>query len=123
MFFSPFNIAITSLGEERTNLSVFCMFVQFALVCICRFPLPLGVWEGLRFMIVALSGFFSYLFSGKHQAALLPLALRNIALTSQLHVLCLLRVAMAIHGVTYPNKYLRNQTKQRKGSVRYDYSL
>ena len=29
---------------------------------ICRFPLPLGVWEGLRFVIVVLPGFFSYLF-------------------------------------------------------------
>ena len=29
---------------------------------ICRFPLPLGVWEGLRFVIVALPGLFSYLF-------------------------------------------------------------
>ena len=26
------------------------------------FPLPLGVWEGLRFVIVALPGLFSYLF-------------------------------------------------------------
>ena len=25
------------------------------------FPLPLGVWEGLRFVIVALPGLFSYL--------------------------------------------------------------
>ena len=24
----------------------------------CRFPLPLGVWEGLRFVIVALPGVF-----------------------------------------------------------------
>ena len=32
------------------------------LVWICRFPLPLGVWEGLRFVIVALPGLFSYLF-------------------------------------------------------------
>ena len=32
-------------------------------VCfICRFPLPLGVWEGLRFVIVALPGLFSYPF-------------------------------------------------------------
>ena len=30
-FFSPFSIAITSLGEERPNLSVFCMFVRFEL--------------------------------------------------------------------------------------------
>ena len=63
VFFSPFSIAITSLGEERTNLSAFRTFVRFVLVWICRFPLPLGVWEGLRFMIVALPGLFSYLFS------------------------------------------------------------
>ena len=56
--FSPFSIAITSLGEERATLSAFRTFV---LVWICRFPLPLGVWEGLRFVIVALSGLFSYL--------------------------------------------------------------
>ena len=30
-------------------------------VWICRFPLPVGVWEGLRFVIVALPGLFSYL--------------------------------------------------------------
>ena len=59
---SPFSIAITSLGEERANLSAFRTFVRFVLVYICRFPLPLGVWEGLRFVIVALPGLFSYLF-------------------------------------------------------------
>ena len=62
VFFSPFSIAITSLGEERANLSAFCTFVQFVLVWICWFPLPLGIWEGLRFVIVALPGLFSYLF-------------------------------------------------------------
>ena len=62
MVFSPFSIAITSLGEERANLSAFRMFVRFLLVWICRFPLPLGVWEGLRFVIVVLPGLFSYLF-------------------------------------------------------------
>ena len=61
-FFSRFSIAITSLGEERANLSTFRTFVRFVLVWICRFPLPLGVWEGLRFVIVALPGLFSYLF-------------------------------------------------------------
>ena len=44
----PFSIAITSLGEERAHLSAFRIFVRFVLVEICRFPLPLGVWEGLR---------------------------------------------------------------------------
>ena len=62
VFFSPFSIAITSLGEERANLSAFRTFVRFVLVWICRFPLPLEVSEGLRFVIVALPGLFSYLF-------------------------------------------------------------
>ena len=60
VFFSPFSIAITSLGEERANLSAFRMFDRFVLVWICRFPLD--VCEGLRFVIVALPGLFSYLF-------------------------------------------------------------
>ena len=63
VFFSPFSIAITSLREERTNLSAFRLFDRFVLAWICRFPLPLDVWEGLRFVIVALLGLFSYLSS------------------------------------------------------------
>ena len=64
-FFSPFSIAITSLGEERANLSAFRTFVRFVLVWMCLFSLPLGVWEGLQFVFVALPGLFSYLFLGK----------------------------------------------------------
>ena len=56
--FSPFSIAITSLGEERANLNAFRMFVRFALVWFCLFPLPLGVWEGLRLVVLALPGLF-----------------------------------------------------------------
>ena len=75
LFFSPFSIAITSLGEERANLNVFRTFVCFALVWFCLIPLPHDVWEALRFVIVAprpprlhplpsvaLPGLFSYLF-------------------------------------------------------------
>ena len=62
VFLSPFSIAITSLGEERANLSTFRTLVRFVLLWICQFPLPLGVWEGVRFVIVALPGLFSYLF-------------------------------------------------------------
>ena len=51
---SHFSIAITSLGEERANLSAFRTFVRFAPVWFCLFPLTLGVLEGLRFVIVAL---------------------------------------------------------------------
>ena len=61
-FLSSFSFAITSLGEKRANLSAFRTFVRFAFVWFCLFPLPLGVWEGLRFVIVALPGLFSYLF-------------------------------------------------------------
>ena len=60
--FSPFSVAIASLGEGRAGLGAFRTFVRFVLVCICRFSLPLGVWEGLWFVTVALPGLFSYLF-------------------------------------------------------------
>ena len=60
--FSPFSIAITSLGEERANLSTFRTIVRLALVWFCLFTLPLGVWKGLRFVIVALPRLFSVLF-------------------------------------------------------------
>ena len=62
LFFSPFSVAITSLGEEKANLSVFCTFIRFALVWYYLFPLPLGVWEGLRLVTVAFPGLFSYVF-------------------------------------------------------------
>ena len=62
VFFSPFSIAITSLGEERANLSAFRTFVRFVHVRFCQFPLLLGVWEGLRFVNVAFPGLFSYPF-------------------------------------------------------------
>ena len=73
VFFSPFSIAITLLGEERANLSAFCTFVRFALVWFCLFSLPLGVWEGLRFVIVALPGLFYYIFySNDFSKAMVP---------------------------------------------------
>ena len=54
-------LRLPRLGK-RANLRAFSTYVRFVLVWICRFPLPLGVWEGLRFVIVALPGLFSYLF-------------------------------------------------------------
>ena len=62
VFFSSFSIAITSLGEQRANLGAFCTSVRFALVWLCLLPLPLGVRKGLRFVILALPGLFSYIF-------------------------------------------------------------
>ena len=83
-FFSPFCIAITTLGEERANLSVFRTFVRFALVWFCLFSLPLGDLEGLRFVIVALPGVFSYLFffysTGRSKAGSAVLVLLFVAL-------------------------------------------
>ena len=55
-------IRFASLGEKRANLSAYRTFVRFVLVWICRFLLPLGVMEGLLFVIVALPGLFSYFF-------------------------------------------------------------
>ena len=47
VFFSPFSIAITSLGEERANLlSAFRTFVWFVLVRFVCFLFLLGSWEG-----------------------------------------------------------------------------
>ena len=63
VFYNPFSIAITSLGEERANLSAFRTSVRFVLVWICRFPLRLGVWEGLRFVIVAFPGHLPFLYA------------------------------------------------------------
>ena len=62
VFFSPLSIGITSLREERANLSAFHTFVRFAFIWFCLFLLPPGVWEGLRLVILALPGLFSYLF-------------------------------------------------------------
>ena len=59
LFFSPFSITITSIGEEKANLNAFCKFVRFMLIWFCLFPLPLGVWEGLRLVIVPLTGLVS----------------------------------------------------------------
>ena len=46
----PFLRKIANLGAFRT-------FVRFVLVRICRFPLPLGVWEGLPLRKALTSGF------------------------------------------------------------------
>ena len=55
-------LRLPRLGKRELILSVFRTFDRFVLVWICLFPLPLDVWEGLRFVIVALPGIFFYLF-------------------------------------------------------------
>ena len=56
------NACFVHLLFERANLSAFITFVRFALVWFCLFPLPLGVLDGLRLVIVALSGPLPYFF-------------------------------------------------------------
>ena len=46
-------MSFLACGRE-SYLSAFRTFVRFVLVWICRFTLPLGVWERLRFVIVSL---------------------------------------------------------------------
>ena len=41
--FFIFSIAISSLGEEKANLSVFRTLIRFGLVWFCLFPLSLVV--------------------------------------------------------------------------------
>ena len=53
-------LRLPCLGKRE--LIFFRKLARFALVWFCLFSLPLGVWEGLRFVIVALPGLFSYLF-------------------------------------------------------------
>ena len=77
VFFGPFGVAVASpgwgggrggwrgrvwKGGGGAGLSAFRTFVRLVPVWFCLFPLPVGVWEGLRFVIVALPGLFSYLF-------------------------------------------------------------
>ena len=49
-----------ALGRERACFGAFRTFVRFVHVWFCLFPLPLGVWEAMRFVIVTLPGHFSY---------------------------------------------------------------
>ena len=70
VFFSPFSIVITSLGEERANLSAFRTFVRFVLVWICRFlfllvsgkDCGLWLWHTLDFSLTFFMFFFFFFF-------------------------------------------------------------
>ena len=57
------SVSSSSLGLGRAAVCDVALRGLFSyLLWICRFPLPHGVWKGLRFVIVALLGLFSYLF-------------------------------------------------------------
>ena len=45
--------SITSVGEERANVSV-VVYLLLCGFCLERFFLPLGAWDGLRYFIVAI---------------------------------------------------------------------
>ena len=46
--------SITSVGEERANLSAIVCLLIIMWFLLERFSLPLGAWDGLRYFIVAL---------------------------------------------------------------------
>ena len=49
------SIICTSVWEERANLSVI-VYLYLCGFCSERLPLPLGDWDGLRYLIVPLPG-------------------------------------------------------------------
>ena len=49
-------LRLPRLGKRELSVVFFVRLFE-----LCLFPLPLGVWEGLLFVIVALPGLFSYL--------------------------------------------------------------
>ena len=53
-------LRLPCLGKRELILVLFVLLFDLRLFGFCLFPLPLGVWEGLRFVIVALLGLFSY---------------------------------------------------------------
>ena len=50
------------LGKRELILVLFVRLFDLRLFGFCLFPLSLGVWVGLRLVIVVLPGLFSYLF-------------------------------------------------------------
>ena len=54
-------LRLPRLGKRELIL-VLIVHLFDALVWFCLFSLPLGVWEGLRFVVMVLPGLFSYLF-------------------------------------------------------------
>ena len=61
-FFSPFSIAITSLGKKELILVLFVFLFDLRLFSIICFLFLLVSGKGCGFVIVALPGLFSYLF-------------------------------------------------------------
>ena len=57
-------LRLPRLGKRELILVLFVRLFDLRLVWFCLFPLPLGVWEGLRSMIVALPGFSLTFFLG-----------------------------------------------------------
>ena len=53
-----------TLSRRLRCLVAFRTFVRFVLFLFCWFPLPLGIWEGLRFVIMALRGCFFKFWDG-----------------------------------------------------------
>ena len=55
-------LQLPCLRKKELIIVFFVRLFDLRLFWFCMFPLPLGVWKGLRLEIVALPGLFSYLF-------------------------------------------------------------
>ena len=67
-------LRLPRLGKRELILVLFVRLFDLCLFgFVGFFPLPLGVLEGLRFVIVALPGLFSYLFFFHNKLAIIPL--------------------------------------------------
>ena len=53
-------LRLPRLGKRELILELFVRLFDLRLFGFCLFPLPLSIWEGLRFVIVELPGLFSY---------------------------------------------------------------
>ena len=53
-------LRLPRLGKSELILVIFVRLFDLCLFWICQVPFPLGVWEGLQFVIVAIPGLFSF---------------------------------------------------------------
>ena len=104
LFFSPFGIAITFLGEERVGLCVSCAFVCFVLIGLCLFPLRHGIRDFLRLVIVALPRLFILPFYSREriytfQSVSIPI--KRASTLSAGYVMCCCDNWLSVHTKVY----------------------
>ena len=106
MVFSPFStLQLPRLGKKELILVLFVVSFDLRLFgFVCLFPLPLGVWEELRLVIVARPELFSYLF-------LIVVLLLNVRLSFSLLSLNAMR---RIINYWLFNQYMKSKERGRE---------